>query len=401
MGHTQNADQVRRYIPCLEGIRGYCFLVVFCTHYLLPKRLAHPGTIRLQIFQVLDSLAFFAVPIFFVLSGFLIGGILYDTRNKEGYFRVFYYRRILRVFPVYYLALAAIACFGVIRGMNFVADYHFWAHLLYIHNLFPSYPNTTHVPGMSLVHFWSLAVEEQFYMFWPLVVWLLPDRQKLTALVISLIGLCCCVRLALPLVGTAPVQFIYFFTPTRVDGILLGVLLALVRRTEVFERLKPFAKWVALSGVLSMMMVALRRDAWVWSLTYWGEEISILVANIAAFAIIVLVLEEKSLLNRACSLRSMCWLGSMSYGLYVFHFIFAPFFMGPLTSQLALHMRESFAVLTSSALAFALTLLLSILSYRLIEMPIMKLKRHIQYGAVKPLTVSLGAGPRVLASAGD
>jgi peptidoglycan/LPS O-acetylase OafA/YrhL len=82
----------------------------------------------------------FAVPAFFVLSGYLIGAILYETRNKEGYFKAFYYRRILRVFPVYYLTLLAVACFYALGGFSFIADYHFWIHSIprtFLHTIHP------------------------------------------------------------------------------------------------------------------------------------------------------------------------------------------------------------------------------------------------------------------------
>ena len=127
MGQIQSADRVRRYVPCLEGIRGYGFLLVFCGHYFLPDQLAHPNTFRLKLLTAFASLGLFAVPAFFVLSGYLIGGILYDTRNRDGYFRVFYSRRILRVFPVYYVTLLVIVGFYLWKHVP--TDYLVWTHL--------------------------------------------------------------------------------------------------------------------------------------------------------------------------------------------------------------------------------------------------------------------------------
>ncbi len=375
MGQLQGVDRVRRYVPCLEGIRGYGFLLVFYGHYFLPRQLAHPGTFRLRFLTALSSLGLIAVPAFFVLSGYLIGGILYDTRNREGYFRVFYTRRVLRVFPVYYVTLLAIAAFYAIRGIS--ANYLFWTHFLYIQNLFPGY---AHRPGgpVSLIHFWSLAVEEQFYLLWPLVVWLFPDRRKLIGVATTLIAFCCAVRLAAPLIASSP-KAIVWFTPTRVDAILLGVLLALIRENAFYDRIKPFAKWATLSGLLTVILLAMEKGE-AWSRTYVGEEIWIPLVNFIALAIVIAVMEEGSLLNRACSQRWVCWLGSLSYSLYVFHLTYYSFFMDWLAPRLALHMRQSFAILISGTLALALTLLLSMLSYRLIEGPIMNLKRHMRYG---------------------
>ena len=219
MGQTQSSDRTRSYVPCLEGIRGYGFLLVFCGHYFVATELAHPNTFRLRFLTSLSSLALIAVPAFFVLSGYLIGGILYDTRNREGYFRVFYSRRILRLFPVYYLTLLAIACFFIFRG--FFPGYRFWIHFLYIQNLLPGYTSQNTEP-VAMIHFWSLAVEEQFYLVWPIIVWLFPSRQKLIGIACSLIACSCAFRLAAPIMTTATRQFVYI-TPARVDAILLGV----------------------------------------------------------------------------------------------------------------------------------------------------------------------------------
>jgi peptidoglycan/LPS O-acetylase OafA/YrhL len=374
MGQIQSADRVRRYVPCLEGIRGYGFLLVFFAHYFLPDQLAHPDTFRLKLLTALSSLGLFAVPAFFVLSGYLIGGILYDTRNRDGYFRVFYTRRILRVFPVYYLTLLVIAGFYAIRGIS--ANYLFWTHFLYIQNLFPAY---AHRPGgpVAMIHFWSLAVEEQFYLLWPLVVWLFPDKRKLMGIATVLIGLSCSLRLAAPLFSSSP-KAILWFTPTQVDAILWGVLLGLIREDAIYERIKPFAKWVVLAGCATIVLLAIWKGE-PWAKTYLGEEIWIPIVNFTAVAIIIAVMEENSMLNRACSQRWVCWLGSLSYSAYVFHLTFQSFFMNSLVPQLAEHMRHSLAVLTSGMLAFSLTLLLSILSYRWIEGPIMNLKQHIRY----------------------
>jgi len=395
MGQTRRPDYQQGHVPCLEGIRGYGFLVVFCAHYFSTYQLAHPGTLRFKCLTAVQSLAIFAVPAFFVLSGYLIGGILYETRNREGYFRVFYWRRILRVFPVYYLTLLAIACFYVIGGYSYIRNYHFWLHFIFVQNLSTHYP-PAHNDPVSLTHFWSLAVEEQFYLLWPLIVWLFPNRRRLIGIASVLIACSFVVRLAAPLFTTSTFV-VQWYTPTRVDAILLGVVLALVRHDAIFEWIKPFAKWIVLSGVAFVLVVANQP----WVRTFRGEDIWIPVVNFVALALIIAVMEERSWLNRVCSYRWVCWLGSMTYSMYVFHLTFAPYFLNSLTPRLHNYMRTPFAVLTSATLAFVLTLLLSMLSYRFIEGPILNLKRRINYGPAKPRSVSPEIGERVLAGAGD
>lgn len=395
MSQAENAGRIRRYIPCLEGIRGYGFLLVFCGHYFLPDQLAKPGTLRLKLLTALASLGLFAVPAFFVLSGYLIGGILYDTRHREGFFRVFYSRRILRVFPVYYATLLAIAAYAAMRKIHIDL---FWAHFLYIQNLLRGYIHRRGT-SVSMIHFWSLAVEEQFYLLWPLIVWFFPERQKLIAIATSLIAFSFAARLAFPLIVSSPLS-IMWFTPTRVDAILLGVLLALYRDREIYDRIKPYAKWVVMAGSLTIATLAIWKGM-AWAKTWPAEEISIPLANITALAIIIAVMEENSVINRACSQRWICWIGNLSYSLYVIHLTFSPYFTDTLTPRLDQHMRHSFAVLASGAIALCLTFLLSIVSYLLIERPVVNMKQCMRYGSAKTPAPSQRVQGQVLVTSGD
>lgn len=376
MGPNQIVDPKRRYLPSLEGVRGYGFLLVFCGHYFPAEEIARPGSVRLKLLTALSSLGIFAVPAFFVLSGYLIGGILYHTRNRQGYFRVFYSRRIVRVFPVYYLTLLAIATFYWMRHLPI--NFRLWAHFLYIQNLLPGYTKNLTGPA-TMIHFWSLAVEEQFYLIWPLVVWRFRDRRKLIGISIVLIVMCNVFRLAAPLSMSA--IHLSFFTLTRVDAVLMGVLLSLTSESLICRRLMPFAKWATLCGIVTMALLGYFKGI-SWGNTYIGKEIWIPLANVTALAVIMAVIEEKSFLNKICSLKWICWLGSLSYSLYIFHLIFHQFFFHDVTMQLNAYMQKPLAVLIAGALAFCTTLVLSLLSYRFIEGPLMGLKKHLRYGAV-------------------
>lgn len=378
MIQNQSIERVQRYQPSLAGVRGYGFLLVFCGHYFLAGELAHPNTFRLKALTAISSIALFAVPSFFVLSGYLIGGILYHTRHREGYFKIFYTRRLLRVFPAFYITLLTMGCFAIYLGIHLNSFY--WIHFLYIQNLIPNYLNH-HVGGpFSTLHFWSLAVEEQFYLIWPLVVWLFPERRKLIAIACGLIAMTWALRFAAPLIWISPSEMMYF-TPTQADAILEGVLLGLLREGPVYERIKPFAKWVVIFGGTTVIILALWKGE-PWARTYWGAEIWIPIVNLTSSAVVMMVMDEGSLVNRLCSQRWICGLGALSYSMYVFHFTFASYFMGSVTPELAMHMRQSFAILLSGALAFVTTLVLGLLSYLLIEAPVFRMKHHLRYGPV-------------------
>jgi peptidoglycan/LPS O-acetylase OafA/YrhL len=384
MRQTPSVVCRERYSPCLAGIRGYGFLLVFFGHYFLPEELAHGHALRLKALTAVSSLGLFAVPAFFVLSGYLIGGILYHTRYREGFFEVFYSRRILRIFPVFYLTLAAIGVFYLRKGH--ALDWCYWSHFLYIQNLLPGYRD--HLDSsIGMIHFWSLAVEEQFYLVWPMIVWLFPDRRKLIGISISLIAFCELSRLAAPLVLSSP-GALGTFTVSRVDAILLGTLLALIQNEPFFARVRPHAKWIVLGGALTVVALAIGEGA-QWADSFTGRELLIPLTNLVSAAVVIAVMEEKSVLNRVCSQGWACWIGGLSYSLYVFHLTFVSYFKYSLAPRLAVYMRPSFAMVVSTLLAFGLTLVLSVLCYLFIESPIMKMKGRFRYGAERARAVTL------------
>jgi peptidoglycan/LPS O-acetylase OafA/YrhL len=393
MQPNQTSDRVSKYVPALQGIRGYGFLLIFCAHYFLPSQLADRGTARYSLLTSLSSLAIFALPGFFVVSGFLIGGILYHTRNREGFFRVFYGRRILRIFPVYYVTLLAIYIFYERHGI--VANYRFWVPFLYIQNLLPGYASFKNGP-VGMLHFWSLAVEEQFYILWPIAVWLFPEKKKLVKIVIGLLVCSSLLRAVAPLVTDVADRYVYF-TPTCVGPILLGVILALLHGEKVYQRFEWTGKWIVLGGASAVMVLS----GWKgreWASSFWGEEIIAPLTSILGFALVVAIQEKNSLLQRLFSVRWACWLGGLSYSAYVFHLVFAPFFFHVVSVRLCIYMRPHFAAITSGVAAFCLTIMLSMLSSICIEGPAMSLKRKLRYGAERRPSGEARASEELLAS---
>lgn len=396
MAQVKGIERPRRYIPSLEGIRGYGFLVVFLAHYFSPEQFADKGRIFYYPSLIESAIGIFAVPGFFVVSGYLIGGILYDTSDREGFFKVFYSRRILRVFPVYYLTLLAITLVDLYHRVPL--DYHFWAHFFYVQNLLPGYATLPGAPTNQTIHFWSLAVEEQFYLLWPLVVWLFPARRPLLRITAALIALSFILRLASPWLHM-PDEMLYLSTPTRVDAILLGVVLAIVRHDRIYQRILPMAKYFALGGLLIVAVRALFTGS-SWSFAYLDIVFMFPCVDITCAALVVAAMEKDSWLYRVCSRPWVCWLGKLSYSLYVFHYTYIMWFQNTVIPRLTAYMPHTIAVFVSGCIAFCLTLTLSVLSYRFLEGPIVNFKKRLKYGPVRKPRVTTDQDVEVFAEVG-
>ena len=176
------------------------------------------------------------VDLFFVLSGFLITGILLDTRDSKFYFRNFYARRILRIFPLFYGVLLVLLLATPILHLLWRPGHILY--FFYLGNIAGHIdPSLNFVlPAVNLTHTWSLAVEEQFYLVWPLVIWLVFDRRNLVRVCFGLIGFGFVLRAGLLLaVPGASIEWCYGELPTHADGLLCGAILAVLIRSAALQ----------------------------------------------------------------------------------------------------------------------------------------------------------------------
>jgi peptidoglycan/LPS O-acetylase OafA/YrhL len=377
-----------RFIPALEGVRGYAFIVVFLVHYQGPG--AKPDHLWLYPWFLLLNAGWLVVPLFFALSGYLITQILYNSKGRTGYFKVFYGRRALRVFPLYYLT--TLVCFAIVAYKHWRWNWHYLGYFAYLQNL------TRHQNFFALgnhidtTHFWSLAVEEHFYLVWPVVIWLCSGRKQLLRCCYGVLIGCFAVRVAWPLFesfGYAP-QLAYVSTFTRVDGIICGAIVALATREHGISEWLKRASIVTVCVGIAILFYQGVTFGHSKPEDYVGIVWMTPLANVIATALLVLLLREETWLSRVSSKKWICKLGSMSYGLYLFHYLYRGYFMNTLVAELTPACGAFLASLLSMALAFAITWVLAFVAFHLIELPGQKAKRYLNYG---PRTSAAPASP--------
>ena len=374
-------------------MRGLAILLVLVAHLMLFNN--HTGSRFGDSLSALRGLGWVGVDLFFVLSGFLITGILYDTLHDPRYFRSFYMRRFLRIFPLYYGFLFFLLILG--HWLHFAWEGRQYVLLAYLQNTGVWFPVTDFHPGVwaDLDHFWSLAVEEQFYLFWPMLVFLVRGRRRLIALALSLSVIALLLRIGLYLHGTSPL-LIFMLTPCRMDTLLLGGCLALVTRGD--------SGWLPRRG---MVLTALACAGVIAAYTLWhlagdmrdfffGATFGYTVIAIGCVALLVAALEPSTAANRVFRWPFLRSLGKYSYGIYVLH-IFVAHLVATLTFRLLgtslrilltpyLHSRP-LAVLLEFCVNVAAVYLVAYLSYHLYEVHFLRLKRYFGYRGTRTQTL--------------
>jgi peptidoglycan/LPS O-acetylase OafA/YrhL len=348
------------YWPALDGLRAVSILLVLTVHL----RLIAPHSKGL-----LPAGGFLGVDMFFVISGFLITSLLLSEHRTNGSISLksFYYRRALRLFP----ALAAVllfACFVALVVGSFSAlglsHVRLASTIFYFTNWVRAYEGTD---SWFLFHFWSLSVEEQFYLFWPALLLFLLRRRLLSKhilfILLAMIIASAVLKPVLFLSGS-PINRIYYGSDTRADSVLIGCGVAVLLSfgfIQPSQRAKLISRSLARgSAIVLAAFVFLAFDG--FKLLYFGG--FTLVSLCSATVIVHLVLAPESAHSRWLSRPSMQWIGKRSYGLYLWHW---PMFeIGRLLSN------EVLVVFAGLALTF----LAVQLSYRYIETPFLRLKNR-------------------------
>ncbi|MCY2976203.1 MAG: acyltransferase [Planctomycetota bacterium] len=357
-----------QHCPELDGVRGLAILMV--TLYRFMKEVdptAHPILAIVHRFAPIGERG---VDLFFVLSGFLITGILLQTKSRDGYFRKFFIRRSLRIFPLYFSAL--IFCLWIIPSFYSPTPFdkpraeqvYLWT---YMTNVRMSWLNEWSFGPLD--HFWSLAVEEHFYLVWPFVVFFLSNKLllRLSVAIIILVGIA-------RMIASTHREFdvaVDVLTVFRCDSLCFGALLAVILASAVEpKRIEVVARWTLPPLTLSLIgIVAI------------GSRLGTLPSSLCpAFWMIALAIllsrPPTHWLSKIARVGFLSWLGKYSYGMYVVQL--------PLVSLLTTQMVTGFLAnvipsplvvfLAYILFMFVMTMVLGYLSFHLLEKHFLKLK---------------------------
>ena len=352
-------DRPNARIGALDGLRGIAVLMVVASHLVLAAPL--PSAHMHRFFYS----GWIGVDLFFVLSGFLITGILLDTRAEAHYFRNFYARRTLRIFPLYYgvlaVAMLALAALAPQTPMLRIGGW-LWA---YATNIKIAVAGWVFMAGRwQFDHFWTLAVEEQFYLIWPAVVLLL-SRRSLLAVCAAVFVLAPLLRLALCLKGNSVAA--YVFTPCRLDALTDGAALAILVRSRTGVRLlRNLTLPVAMLSLIPLAVLYRHyggldhMDKYTVSAgcTFLGLIFGAATWSATSGAAIFL------------DFAPLRWLGRISYGIYVLH----PFCIEIVPKQ-AFPKLPILSLIAFNVMGLGLSIAAATVSWHLFEKHFLRLKR--------------------------
>jgi len=346
-------------------LRGIAILLVICYHNF--------GFAQYFFFGWLG------VDLFFVLSGFLITDILLKTVNKPGYFKNFYAKRVLRIFPLYYLSLIIfLLLLPLIKGFpldfSFYIDHQwwFWTYLQNWFLIFHNVGNTT----TAIQHYWSLAVEEQFYIVWPFVIFLIRKPTFLLAIAGALLLAVICTRLYMWTIQIKDLNYFGLYTYTRIDGICIGSMLAILQFMRSPFIKKYFTGLVLLLAAMNFIFYFINKE---FQFTYPYLAIVGYTTFAMLFAIIVheAIQGENKIINFLLNIKPLRFFGKISYGLYVFHWpvylILYSWVEGKVKT--ITNLSESNLVIVVSVLLTLIGILISIISFYTFESYFLKKKK--------------------------
>ncbi len=359
--------------PALDGLRGVAILLVFIFHYGGGLRSPHGFLRALGYFT---EAGWTGVILFFALSGFLITGSLWDSRDERDVLRNFYMRRILRIFPLYYavVLIAIVASIG--RGTRLAELRPVLLYAGFLQNL-PGLVTTALQPvsPLPLFHLWSLAVEEQFYLLWPALLLFAGTRKSALNLTLWIVALSELFRILthLPVVPGDLAATLDPFLLTHAGALALGAALALALRGPKWELVERWAVPAFWCGIALYLL-----SSWRCGNFYLSQAPQFVVGlfgvGLASTAVLPIAMRGGAT-RRILGSVPLRFLGRISYGFYVLHI-----FIEPLVDVLGEHVAHAnsgpWYQFARFAIGFPLTIVLATMSFYFFEQPILARKRR-------------------------
>lgn len=355
------------YIKELDGVRGIAALMVMFFHFFFRLETNDAFFLTVRKFSYFGETG---VSMFFVLSGFLITRILINTRQSERFFYHFYLRRSLRIFPLYYLFLVVYYfLFPLVKQVPYDPFSMQAVYWIYMQDFALTFNWSSEGP----THFWSLAIEEHFYLFWPLLVYYL-DNKKITYIISGIIITSLITR---GLLISNNYEY-RFFTFSRIDELAMGALLAILEAKGKLKQVKQNKQRFLLLFILSAIPLLLFwQDLTGESGNSFFKLTRFLIIGFAYFSFIgFIITASRSLyINRALRSLPLLYTGKVSYGLYVYHPIC--FWLTKQVVKTGNHGLDMIVCFTS-------TYIVASCSYYLFEKRFLNLKKYFEYKPAKP-----------------
>lgn len=365
-----------KHLPALDGLRGLAISLVLM-HNLSADALPPTSTGRILEFAL--NIGWIGVQLFFVLSGFLITRILLRTQSSPNYYRAFFGRRVLRIFPLYYGVLLVAFVALPLMGVGSPALAHDQEHQVWLWLYLSNWTHVLNFDSRLFPHFWSLAIEEQFYLLWPLLLHRRTARQVLRlSIAIAVVSLL--VRAAMLWFG-AHADSVYTYTVCRMDALALGAVVA------ALLEMPATAKWLSARrqslawGAVVLWMLGLIVTHGYPRLSPLGQTLGYswlaCVFAIAVLAVACGPAEGRSpVWEKALAALPLRTLGEYSYAMYVFHKLLDDWIGKPMLAHFGLLDQPSFTIGIGYVVAASLaTLALAALSYHFFEKHFLSLKR--------------------------
>jgi peptidoglycan/LPS O-acetylase OafA/YrhL len=366
------------HVPALDGIRGAAILLVLFDHLFWSNTVT--GNRIFDILSAIRASSYVGVNLFFALSGFLITGILLDTLSIPHFFRTFYARRVLRIFPLYYGVLVLLLL--LTRPLHLVWNGWQYFFLTYTSNLALWTRPPLELAHVNIDHFWSLQVEEQFYFVWPFIVFRVRKLQSLIRL--SLITCLAVLLLRVGIVAARPfLQNPYLpYSPTFscVDNLLFGCCLCALLRTSLRSQVLRLAPRVFAVCIAVLGIAALQNGGLDWTTSIFIPTVGFSLVGVTSAALIAMTLRNGSTAQQIFQGAFLRFFGKYSYGIYVFHYTVSKIVNIPL--RIFLNQRfhsKGLGVIAAALVCLVLTVILALLSYYLYEVHFLKLKRFFSY----------------------